>query len=97
MDWTVHYMGPVNFPPHVPRRTDLRSHPNIGLSTITYLYDGEIVHRASAGYYQTIRPGGVNWLIAGSGISHSERFDIIRESGGHLHGIQRSPHRNGRS
>jgi redox-sensitive bicupin YhaK (pirin superfamily) len=78
----------VNLPPNVPRRTDVRPHPHIGLSTITYLYDGEIVHRDSAGYHQTIRPGEVNWMTAGSGISHSERFDTIRESGAHLHGIQ---------
>lgn len=82
------HMGPVNFSPNVPRKTDVRPHPHIGLSTITYLYDGEIVHRDSVGYYQTIRPGEVNWMTAGSGISHSERFDTIRELGGHLHGIQ---------
>jgi redox-sensitive bicupin YhaK (pirin superfamily) len=82
------HMGPVNFPPQVPRHTDVRPHPHIGLSTITYLYDGEIVHRDSVGYHQTIRPGEVNWMTAGSGISHSERFDTIREHGGSLHGIQ---------
>lgn len=82
------HMGPVNFPPHVPRKTDVRPHPHIGLSTITYLYDGEIVHRDSVGFHQTIRPGEVNWMTAGSGISHSERFDSIRETGGALHGIQ---------
>ena len=82
------HMGPVNFPPHVPRKTDVRPHPHIGLSTITYLYDGEIVHRDSVGFHQTIRPGEVNWMTAGRGISHSERFDSIRETGGALHGIQ---------
>ena len=82
------HMGPVNFPPQVPRKTDVRPHPHIGLSTITYLYDGEIVHRDSVGFHQTIRPGEVNWMTAGSGISHSERFDSIRETGGALHGIQ---------
>lgn len=82
------HMGPVNFPPHVPRKTDVRPHPHIGLSTITYLYDGEIVHRDSVGFHQTIRPGEVNWMTAGRGISHSERFDSIREQGGSLHGIQ---------
>ena len=82
------HMGPVDFPPNVPRHTDVRPHPHIGLSTITYLYQGEIVHRDSAGYHQTIRPGEVNWMTAGSGISHSERFDTIRQSGGGLHGIQ---------
>ncbi len=82
------HMGPVNFPPRVPRKTDVRPHPHIGLSTITYLYDGEIVHRDSVGFHQTIRPGEVNWMTAGSGISHSERFDSIRETGGSMHGIQ---------
>lgn len=82
------HMGPVTFPPDVPRKTDVRPHPHIGLSTITYLYEGEIVHRDSAGYYQTIRPGEVNWMTAGSGISHSERFDTIRATGGSMHGIQ---------
>jgi redox-sensitive bicupin YhaK (pirin superfamily) len=82
------HMGPVDFPPDVPRKTDVRPHPHIGLSTITYLYQGEIVHRDSAGYHQTIRPGEVNWMTAGSGISHSERFDTIRATGGNLHGIQ---------
>jgi redox-sensitive bicupin YhaK (pirin superfamily) len=72
----------------VPRKTDVRPHPHIGLSTITYLYDGEIVHRDSVGFHQTIRPGEVNWMTAGRGISHSERFDSIRETGGALHGIQ---------
>jgi redox-sensitive bicupin YhaK (pirin superfamily) len=82
------HMGPVDFPPHVPRKTDVRPHPHIGLSTITYLYDGEIVHRDSVGVHQAIRPGEVNWMTAGRGISHSERFDSIRETGGRLHGIQ---------
>lgn len=82
------HMGPVDFPPHVPRKTDVRPHPHIGLSTITYLYAGEIVHRDSEGFHQTIRPGEVNWMTAGSGISHSERFDSIRDTGGPLHGIQ---------
>lgn len=82
------HMGPVNFPPQVPRKTDVRPHPHIGLSTITYLYDGEIVHRDSVGVHQTIRPGEVNWMTAGRGISHSERFDSIRDTGGALHGIQ---------
>ncbi len=82
------HMGPVNFPPNLSRKTDVRPHPHIGLSTITYLYDGEIVHRDSVGFHQTIRPGEVNWMTAGSGISHSERFDTIREHGGSLHGIQ---------
>ena len=82
------HMGPVNLPPQVPRKTDGRPPPHIGLSTITYLYEGEIVHRDSVGFHQTIRPGEVNWMTAGRGISHSERFDSMRETGGSMHGIQ---------
>jgi redox-sensitive bicupin YhaK (pirin superfamily) len=83
------HMGPVDLPPHVPRTTDVRPHPHIGLSTVTYLFDGEIMHRDSTGAQQAIRPGAVNWMTAGSGISHSERFDgPIRQSGGRVHGIQ---------
>lgn len=82
------HIGPVSFPPQVPRSTDVRPHPHIGLATVTYLYEGEIVHRDSVGYHQTIRPGEVNWMTAGRGISHSERFDTLREHGGPLHGIQ---------
>src|ERR671912_2633888 len=83
------HMGPVDLPPNVPRTTDVRPHPHIGLSTVTYLFDGEITHRDSTGAQQTIRPGAVNWMTSGSGISHSERFDgPIRESGGWVHGIQ---------
>ena len=82
------HMGPVVLPPQVPRRTDVRPHPHIGLATITYLFAGEIVHRDSLGCDQVIRPGEVNWMTAGRGISHSERFDTMREHGGLLHGIQ---------
>ena len=82
------HMGPVTFPPDIPRRTDVRPHPHIGLATITYLFNGEIVHRDSAGFHKVIRPGEVNWMTAGKGISHSERFDTLRERGGELHGIQ---------
>ena len=83
------HMGPVDLPPHVPRTTDVRPHPHIGLSTVTYLFDGEIMHRDSTGARQAIRPGAVNWMTAGNGISHSERFDgPIREAGGRMHGIQ---------
>jgi redox-sensitive bicupin YhaK (pirin superfamily) len=67
---------------------DVRPHPHIGLSTITYLFAGEIVHRDSLGFHQVIRPGEVNWMTAGRGISHSERFETMREHGGLLHGIQ---------
>jgi redox-sensitive bicupin YhaK (pirin superfamily) len=83
------HMGPVMLPPNVPHSTDVRPHPHIGLSTITYLFAGEITHRDSLGVEQVIRPGAVNWMTAGSGISHSERFDgPIRQTGGLMDGIQ---------
>ena len=51
------HMGPVDFPPGIPRNVDVRPHPHIGLSTLTYLFDGEIMHRDSLGSEQPIRPG----------------------------------------
>ena len=82
------HMGPVDFPPGIPRSVDVRPHPHIGLSTVTYLFDGEIVHRDSLGVEQAIRPGEVNWMTAGRGITHSERFERARREGDALHGIQ---------
>jgi len=82
------HIGPVDFPPGIPRTVDVRPHPHIGLSTVTYLFDGEIVHRDSLGYEQPIRPGEVNWMTAGRGITHSERFEKARREGDRMHGIQ---------
>ncbi len=82
------HMGPVDLPPDVPHSTDVRPHPHIGLSTVTYLFNGEITHRDSLGISQVIRPGEVNWMTAGRGISHSERFDGMRRDGGRVDGIQ---------
>jgi redox-sensitive bicupin YhaK (pirin superfamily) len=65
------HMGPADFAPG--RGLDVRPHPHIGLATVTYLFDGEILHRDSLGNAQVIRPGEVNWMIAGRGIVHSER------------------------
>lgn len=81
-------MGPVDFPPGIPRTVDVRPHPHIGLSTVTYLFEGEIMHRDSLGFEQPIRPFEVNWMTAGRGITHSERFERARREGGHLNGIQ---------
>jgi len=68
---------------------DVRPHPHIGLSTLTYLVEGEIFHRDSLGSAQAIRPGEVNWMTAGSGIVHSERTaPEVRASGGKLFGLQ---------
>lgn len=82
------HMGPVDFQAGFPRSVDVRPHPHIGLSTVTYLFDGQITHRDSVGAIQEINPGEVNWMTAGSGITHSERFETLREQGGHMHGIQ---------
>ena len=82
------HMGPVDFAPGIPRSVDVRPHPHIGLSTISYLFAGEIMHRDSVGSEQAIRPGEVNWMTAGRGITHSERFEQARRVGGHMDGIQ---------
>jgi len=81
-------MGPKQIRPGFPREADVRPHPHIGLSTITYLFDGEIMHRDSVGSEQAVRPGEVNWMTAGRGITHSERFEELRDHGGPLDGIQ---------
>lgn len=82
------HMGPLDLAPGVDRSVDVRSHPHIGLSTVTYLFAGEIMHRDSLGYEQAVRPQEVNWMTAGRGITHSERFERARAQGDHLHGIQ---------
>ena len=82
------HIGPATLTPPLPRAMDVRPHPHIGLATVTYLFDGEMTHRDSLGCEQVIRPAEVNWMTAGRGISHSERFDGMRERGGGLHGIQ---------
>ena len=82
------HMGPADFPVGLPRTFDVRPHPHIGLATVTYLFDGEIMHRDSVGSVQAIRAGEVNWMTAGRGITHSERFERARLQGDRLHGIQ---------
>lgn len=81
-------MGPADFAPGLPRSVDVRPHPHIGLATITYLFEGEVLHRDSVGSEQPIRPGEVNWMTAGKGITHSERFERARLHGGRMNGIQ---------
>ena len=81
------HMGPVDLARGVDRTIDVRPHPHIGLSTVTYLFAGEIMHRDSVGW-RAVRPGEVNWMTAGRGITHSERFEKARAEGDHLHGIQ---------
>jgi redox-sensitive bicupin YhaK (pirin superfamily) len=80
-------MGPAEF--LIGHGLDVRPHPHIGLATVTYLFDGEIVHRDSLGTLETIRPGAVNLMSAGRGIVHSERTGAeTRAKGGRLAGIQ---------
>lgn len=89
-------VGPFIFYDHLCRvdfvpgqGLDVRPHPHIGLATVTYLFEGAFLHRDNLGYTQLIRPGDVNWMIAGRGIAHSERTPPqLRETGGPLHGIQ---------
>src|SRR3954447_11721952 len=71
------------------RALDVRPHPHIGLATVTYLFEGEILHRDSLGTVQAIRPGEVNWMVAGKGIVHSERTPAaMRGIESRLSGIQ---------
>ena len=80
-------MGPATFP--AGTGIDVRPHPHIGLSTLTWLVEGEIMHRDSLGSEQPIRPGEVNWMTAGRGIVHSERTpDDKREAPNSLFGLQ---------
>ncbi len=81
-------MGPHEMTAPVPRDVDVRPHPHIGLSTVTYLFEGEMTHRDSTGAVQEIQPGALNWMTAGRGVVHSERFDGMRETGGPIDGIQ---------
>jgi redox-sensitive bicupin YhaK (pirin superfamily) len=82
------HIGPADFPAGIPKTVDVRPHPHIGLSTVTYLFEGEIMHRDSVGSEEAIHPGEVNWMTAGRGITHSERFEKARAQGDRLHGIQ---------
>jgi redox-sensitive bicupin YhaK (pirin superfamily) len=80
-------MGPTRLAPG--KGLDVRPHPHIGLATVTWLFEGEILHRDSLGSVQAIRPGEVNWMTAGRGIVHSERSpDASRADGASLFGLQ---------
>ena len=81
------HMGPAEFSPG--EGINVRPHPHIGLATVTFLFEGEILHRDSIGYVQPIQPGAVNLMTAGRGIVHSERTsDALLQSGQKLHGMQ---------
>ncbi|HEY1310723.1 MAG TPA: pirin family protein [Pseudolabrys sp.] len=81
------HFGPTEF--RAGNGLDVRPHPHIGLATVTYLFDGEIMHRDSLGTAAAIRPGEVNWMTAGRGIVHSERTGPeLRTTGSPIHGLQ---------
>ena len=81
------HFGPAEF--HAGSGLDVRPHPHIGLATVTYLFDGEIMHRDSLGTAMAIKPGEVNWMTAGRGIVHSERTRPEKRVGGEpIHGLQ---------
>lgn len=83
------HMGPAEFGPD--QGVNVRPHPHIGLATVTFLFEGTFMHRDSLGTAQLIRPGDVNWMVAGRGIAHSERTPAaMRDSAGRAraHGIQ---------
>jgi redox-sensitive bicupin YhaK (pirin superfamily) len=80
------HMGPAEFP--AGKSISVRPHPHIGIATITYLFEGEIMHRDSLGVTQPITAGAVNLMVAGSGIVHSERAGSDLDALSHLHGIQ---------
>lgn len=83
----VDHMGPARF--EAGGGIDVRPHPHIGLATVTYLYEGELLHRDSLGVVQAIRPGELNWMTAGAGIVHSERTADARRAAPHaIHGMQ---------
>ena len=81
------HLGPAYFPPG--KGIDVRPHPHIGLATITFLFEGEMLHRDSLGMVQPIRPNEINWMTAGRGIVHSERTPPeVRASGHTAHALQ---------
>lgn len=81
------HFGPAEF--KAGKGLDVRPHPHIGLATVTYLFDGEIMHRDSLGTAAPIKPGEVNWMTAGRGIVHSERTGPqLRSTGSPIHGLQ---------
>lgn len=83
----IDHMGPAALKDH--ENLDVPPHPHIGLSTLTYLFEGSIMHRDSIGSEIEIKPGAVNWMTAGKGVTHSERTpDYLRQSEKYLHGLQ---------
>lgn len=83
----IDHMGPVRLNDH--QNLDVPPHPHIGLSTLTYLFEGAVMHRDSIGSALEIQPGAVNWMTAGKGVVHSERTpERLRHSEKTMHGLQ---------
>jgi redox-sensitive bicupin YhaK (pirin superfamily) len=83
----IDHMGPAKLSDH--QNLDVGPHPHIGLSTLTYLFEGAIMHRDSIGSVVEIQPGAVNWMTSGKGVVHSERTpEYLRHSEKSLHGLQ---------
>lgn len=83
----IDHMGPAKLSDH--QNLDIGPHPHIGLSTLTYLFEGAMMHRDSVGSVMEIKPGAVNWMTSGKGVVHSERTpEYLRHSEKHLHGLQ---------
>jgi len=83
----IDHMGPALLKNH--ENVDVPPHPHIGLSTLTWLFEGAMMHRDSIGFEQEIKPGEVNWMTAGKGVVHSERTPAyLRNAEKNLHGLQ---------
>src|SRR5690606_12193963 len=83
----IDHMGPVKLSER--ENFDVLPHPHIGLSTLTFLFEGSIMHRDTLGNEIEIKPGAVNWMTAGKGIVHSERTpEYLRDSPLYMHGLQ---------
>ena len=82
------HAGPIQEVPEQASSLDVLPHPHIGLSTVSYVFAGQVTHRDSLGVEQVIRPGEVNWMTAGKGIAHSERFEDPSALAGGLEMIQ---------
>ncbi len=83
----IDHMGPAKLKDY--QNLDVPPHPHIGLSTLTYLFEGAIMHRDSLGTELEIKPGAVNWMTAGKGVVHSERTpEYLRTTDKSLHGLQ---------
>ena len=83
----IDHMGPAALKDY--QNLDVPPHPHIGLSTLTYLFEGAIMHRDSLGTAVEIQPGAVNWMTAGKGVTHSERTpEYLRTTDKRLHGLQ---------